>query len=62
MKYKARYWRIRSNPFTPIYTDLAGKEMTITTEIPDNTSRKEVERLAKEATPKGFEFIEVAKA
>ena len=53
MEYRAYFGRIGTNPFA------VGSRMTITTDLPDGISQGEVERLAKEATPTGFEFIRV---
>lgn len=59
MQYKAEYRRKGLNPFPPNYQALAGSLQSITAEFPDDTPLKEVEKMAKEATPEGFEFIRV---
>ena len=59
MKYKAFYSRIGANPFAavgPKNQIPEGDLISITADLPDNTSISEVERLAREATPKGYEF------
>jgi hypothetical protein len=60
-KYQARYGRRGTNPFSPDYRALAGSVQTITAKVPDNTPLKKVRKMAKEAAPEGFEFIEVEK-
>lgn len=55
MKVRARYRPKNSNPFEFLEPMIA----KIDVDVPDNTTIKELETLAKQATPKGHEFIEV---
>jgi len=59
LEYKARYRKKGVNPFAPNYRELTGSICSVTTNVPDNTPLKQVRKMAKEATPDGFEFIEV---
>ncbi|MFA4998646.1 MAG: hypothetical protein WC514_01370 [Candidatus Paceibacterota bacterium] len=62
MEYKARYRKKGANPFAPARPGnqiLGDALFSITVDFPDSTPIKEVKRLAKEATPDGYEFIEV---
>ena len=59
MECKAYYRKKGVNPFTPNYRALAGSTCSITANVPDGTPLKQVEEMAKEATPEGFEFIKV---
>lgn len=53
-KYKARYQKKKVNPFSQDRTAF----VTITPEE-DIENKELAEKLAKEATPKGYKFIEV---
>jgi len=59
MKYKSRYRKKGINPFAPNYRELTGSTCSITADVPDDTPLKEVEEMARGATPDGYEFIEV---
>ena len=59
-KYKACYRRKGGvNPFVPNYRALAGSICHITADVPSDMPLEQVKEMAKEATPNGFEFVEV---
>ena len=62
MKYKARYRKKGVNPFASVgLRNQLPKDAlcSITADFPDNTPIDEAKKLAEEATPEGYEFIEV---
>lgn len=60
LKYRARYRKKGANPFTP-HISMIPKDSIVskTVEIDEDVSIKKVEKMAKEATPDGYEFIGV---
>ena len=60
VKYKARYRKKGANPFTP-HISMIPKDSIVskTVEIDESVPIKRVQEMAKEATPGGYEFIEV---
>lgn len=54
----ARYRRIGVSPFRYRF-GLDGDFVRIVTEVEDSMPQEELERYAREATPKGYEFLEV---
>jgi hypothetical protein len=61
LKYRARYNRIGASPFEPDDLTHQSDYAHIDAEFHDKISFAEVKRLAKKATPKGWEFINVKK-
>ena len=60
MQCKAKYRRKdSSNPF--VQTSFLDAIVYIKANFPNGTPTEEVERMAKRATPKGYEFVEVKK-
>lgn len=57
-RYKASYRKRGANPFAPVELR-KGDLIPKTAEFPDHTPISKVERLAKQATPEGYEFIKV---
>ena len=65
MKYKARYRKTGLNPFTSVGPKNHFPEDAIisrTAKFPDNIVLEDIERMAKQATPDGYEFINVCPA
>lgn len=58
IKYKARYRRKGVSPFEPRFPQNAFCSLT-SDEVPEDTPIKEIEKFAKERTPRDYEFIEV---
>ncbi len=59
MEYTAHYRRKNLNPFVPNYQALEGATLSKTANLPDDIPLEQVKQMAKEATPKGYEFVEV---
>jgi hypothetical protein len=56
MKVKAIYRDPKANPFA-----LRPKRLVIRADVSEEMTKGEIEALAKEATPKGHEFVKVVK-
>jgi len=62
MKYTARYRKKGANPFRPISLMQSDDSIRyITANFKKNTPLREIRKMAKEATPEGYEFIEAKK-
>ena len=59
MEYAAYYRRKNLNPFVPDYRALRGSTCSKTVDMPDDMPLEQVRQMAKQATPQGYEFIEV---
>jgi hypothetical protein len=59
MKYRARYNRIGASPFEPDDLTHQTDYAHIDADFPKTMSLLTIKKLAKDATPKGWEFIEV---
>jgi hypothetical protein len=61
MKYRARYKRKGVSPFEPDMYVFSNAFAHIDAEVSDSTPFYKVNKMAKDATPKDFEFLELLK-
>lgn len=61
MKVKAEYRIKGANPFVESAAAFNSQFSSRTTEVPDDMPWEEIQRLARKATPEGYEFLQVKK-